>query len=282
MVTRTWDRSRFLVGFMSRQQVEPLIEQASQDLSQSDVETLWIKYRAARQYVAKLQPESPASIRPEDLPRQFKFREEEVRKTPEFEETYGERSFRFSMVDASQLNVFQLQARAGGRQLSKDPVSILDECLPKAFGLDADYQITRDAAGTVQVTAAYEGASIHVGKIRVDHVRNALEIPFIPNRNWLQVASYEKRYWLHNGHHRVVNYLFAGITRLPCIIFETSYPEEVVGGAIDLRAFERLRKMPRPPLIKDFNSAATMEMPVRRHRTAIVLTIQTLGEHMAI
>jgi hypothetical protein len=284
MASGTWEDVVWLAGFLGRAQLEPMVEAARPKLGDKEIEGFWRDHGEARAYVQKLAPEKLSDAGEAPLSKQFAFREQDIRATEEFRQTYGERQVRFVTVKPDRLAAFQFQVRAGGRELSKDPSLVLDECLPTRFKLDADIEILGNqgtGAFQIAVSGDFMGNAL-LGPVRIDRARNTVELPFIPNRNWVQVAHFQGRYWLHNGYHRVYNLMGLGVDKIPCIVFEAEAPTEVVGPVYDLQGFAKLCMMPRPPLLKDFLSKASLKLPRRRHRHMLVANVQLGNEQVPI
>ncbi len=264
-----------LGGFLPAPQFEAYIEDARPKLDASAVESLWSEHQAAKSFVKRLPAEDVANVGEAPLSKQFAFRASEIQTSPEFVEVYGERPVRFATVKPDRLGVFQFQIRVGGRTLSKEPSLVLDECLPRTFDLDVDLEIIGNpSTGTFQVAAGTDTGNVHLVKVHVDHERHLVELPFVPNRNWVQIAHLEKRYWIHNGYHRIYNLMALGVDRIPCIIFEAQAPVEVVGNVLDPQSFEVLKTMPRPPIMKDYFSKAAIKVPRRRRKNRLLATVQ--------
>lgn len=279
----SWEDAVWLAGFLGRVQLEPVVEAAKPKLTEKEVEEFWRAHAEARSYVQKLPAEKLSDVGEVALPKQFAFREEEIRASEEFRLVYGERQARFATVKPDRLAAFQFQVREGGRELTKDPSLVLDECLPREFHLEADIEILgNQGTGAFQVGVTTDFGGAFLGPVRIDSRRHAVELPFIPNRNWLQVAHFQGRYWVHNGYHRVYNLMAVGVDRIPCIIFEAEAPIEVVDNTLDLQSFGKLCAMPRPPLLKDFRSKAALKLPRRRHRQMLVANIQLGNEQVPI
>src|SRR2546428_6110052 len=279
----TWEDVVWLAGFLGRAQLEPIVEAAKPKLTDKDIDAFWRAHAEARSYVQKLPAEKLSDVSEAPLSKQFAFREPDIRTTNEFRQVYGERAVRFVTVKPDRLAAFQFQVRAGGRELSRDPSLVLDECLPKDFRLDADIEILGNpGTGAFQIGVTTDFLGPVLGSVRIDRPRNAVELPFIPNRNSLQVTHFQNRYWVHNGYHRIYNLMALGVDRIPCIIFEADAPIEVVGNVLDLQSFGKLCSMPRPPLLEDFLSKAALKLPRRRHRHILVANIQLGNEQVPI
>jgi hypothetical protein len=275
MTATTWEDAMVLGGFLGATQFEAFVEDSRPKLDAAGVEILWNEYRAAKSFVKTLPPEDLANVGEMPLAKQFTFREEQIKNSPEFTESYGERPVRFASVKPNHLAVFQFQVRVGGRTLSKDPSLVLDECLPRTFTLDVDLEIIGNpSTGTFQIAAGTETGNVHLVKVRVDHERRLVELPFVPNRNWVQIAHFNKRYWIYNGYHRIYNLMALKVERIPCIIFEAQGPTEVVGNVLDIQSFEALKTMPRPPIMKDYFSKAAIKVPRRRRKSRLLATVQ--------
>ena len=206
MASGTWEDVVWLAGFLGRAQLEPIVEAAKPKLNDKDIDAFWHGHAESKALVQKLPVEKLSEVGEAPLSKQFAFREQEVRATDEFRQVYGDRQVRFVTVKPDRLAAFQFQVRAGGRELSKDPSLVLDECLPKEFRLDADIEILGNpGTGAFQIGVTTDFLGPVLGSIRIDRERNAVELPFIPNRNWLQVAHLQNRYWVHNGYHRIFN-----------------------------------------------------------------------------
>ena len=186
MASGTWEDVVWLAGFLGRAQLEPIVEAAKPKLSDSDVDAFWRSHAEAKAYVQKLPAEKLSDVGEAPLSKQFAFREQDIRATEEFRQVYGDRTFRFGTVRPDRLAAFQFQVRAGGRVLSKDPSLVLDECLPKDFVLEADIEILgNQGTGAFQIGVTTDFLGPVLGTVRIDRSRNTVELPFIPNRNWV-------------------------------------------------------------------------------------------------
>ena len=283
MASGTWEDVVWLAGFLGRAQLEPIVEAAKPKLTDKDIDAFWRGHAEARSYVQKLPAEKLSDVGEIPLSKQFAFREQDIRATEEFRQVYGERAVRFVTVRPDRLAAFQFQVRAGGRELSKDPSLVLDECLPKDFHLEADIEILGNpGTGAFQIGVTTDFLGPVLGPVRIDRSRNAVELPFIPNRNWVQVAHFQNRYWVHNGYHRIYNLMALGVDKIPCIVFEAEAPVEAVGNVLDPQSFGKLCSMPRPPLLKDYLSKASLKLPRRRHRQMLVANVQLGNEQVPI
>src|SRR6266568_2211160 len=247
MTSTTWEDAMVLGGFLPAPQFEAYIEDARPKLDASAVESLWSEHQAAKSFVKRLPAEDVVNVGEALLSKQFAFCASEIQTSPEFVEVYGERPVRFATVKPDRLGVFQFQIRVGGRTLSKEPSLVLDECLPRTFDLDVDLEIIGNpSTGTFQVAAGTDTGNVHL----------------------------VKRYWIHNGYHRIYNLMALGVDRIPCIIFEAQAPVEVVGNVLDPQSFEVLKTMPRPPIMKDYFSKAAIKVPRRRRKNRLLATVQ--------
>src|SRR5205809_835295 len=181
MPSGTWEDVVWLAGFLGRAQLEPIVEAAKPKLTEKAVEEFWRAHSEARSYVQRLPAEKLSDVGEAALPKQFAFREQEIRVTDEFRLVYGDRNARFVTLKPGNLAAFQFQVREGGRELSKDPSLVLDECLPKEFHLDADIEILGNpGTGAFQIGVTTDFLGPVLGNIRIDRARNAVELPFIP------------------------------------------------------------------------------------------------------
>lgn len=283
MCAATWEEAAVLGGFLPRSSFEPFVEEARKKLTAPQLADIWKSHREAVSFVRGLTVEDLANVGESPLAKQFSFREEEIRNQEEFREIYEGRTVRFATVRPTRLAVFQFQVRIGGRPLSAEPSLVLDECLPKTFNVEVDLELLGNpSTHSFQVTATTDTGNVFLGKPRLDHEKQLFELPFLPNRNWVQVAHFAKRYWIHNGYHRIYNLIALGVDRIPCIVYEAEVPVEVVGNVIDLQSFEKLRQMKRPPLMMDFFSKTAIKLPRRRHRRMLVVTLQVGSEQVPV
>src|SRR2546422_6428820 len=91
----SWEDVVWLAGFLGRAQLEPIVEAAKPKLTDKEIEGFWRAHAEARSYVQKLQVEKLSDVGEAALPKQFAFREQEVRATDEFRLIYGDRNARF-------------------------------------------------------------------------------------------------------------------------------------------------------------------------------------------
>ncbi len=271
--SRTFDRARLLAGFMERPAMEAFIEQARPAIDEHGISALWEKWDEARAFARALSIEPLDSVGFQKLAPAFAFREDEIRQTSEFQEVFADRAVLFGTVNPRRVVAFQTAIKIG-RTVPTDPLDVLDECLPRRFAFDPDYDVSQQVGGQpVQVCVTSDVPNVHPGKVEVDRIGHAIRIPLIPNRNWLQIAHLEHRYWLRNGYHRVLAFLEADVTKIPAIVYEARDWDDVLNPNLGEPIYQALRSARRPPLVGDFLTAAAIEVPIRRRRAGLLVTI---------
>lgn len=94
--------------------------------------------------------------------------------------------------------------------------------------------------------------------------------------NLIQVVQANGRYFLRNGYHRVVGALAAGVKEIPALVVDAIQPDDVELPNMGFAAFSGARSMalPRPPLVSDFNGAATVDILMRERRYGASVSLQ--------
>lgn len=76
-----------------------------------------------------------------------------------------------------------------------------------------------------------------------------------------------------NGYHRVTDAIAANVTELPALVREGVGPMDIPNLGQGAFNPQFLMMMPRPPLVRDFYSAAAIDTRVRERRYGVLIEV---------
>jgi hypothetical protein len=180
---------------------------------------------------------------------------------------------RFAWVRLESLVALQVFVNSHGEDVPRDEEGLIGYALPEEWSVPAEVTFI-PPLGPIYISSSsphLAGVSVHTD---AEHGRIVIEAP--THINLVKVMSFEGRYYLRNGYHRVVGALAAGVTELPALVVDAGQPAEVELPQLGPAAFGVTRSMSaaRPPLVSDFNGAGAIRMEMREKRYGASVTLQ--------
>ncbi len=255
---------RVLAGFMDEPHLQQLAASAIAVMTEEEKRLLRDAHARAQGAASLLQQEDFSRVVIGPVGAKHDGYLDKVKATESFRHAYGQRPYQFAVVDGRLLCAFQPHVRLAYEiPPPDDPDEVLAYCIPEKFPYTVTYVVTQGPGGIrVQASSlspnfAFEGANV---------AQDGVLLHVGPNKNWVQVAHVEDRYYLKNGYHRVFSLLQRKVNEIPCVLFEAKDWADVGMGPHAPIFFNGtyLAGLHRPPLLKDFFGDPAIEVPLRQ------------------
>jgi hypothetical protein len=190
-----------------------------------------------------------------------------LRANPMFQQVFGQRPHQFCYVDLTQLVALQPWVEPRADPIPGTEAELLEFALPLSWEVAAEVGFT-PPVGPLQILTsnpALQGIAVNMepgGRI-------VISAPLHPNL--FNVVHFNGRHYLRNGYHRAVDALIAGMTQFPAIVTEGLFPQDVALVGMGPFNFGYVASLPRPPLLLDFISPASMASKVRERRYGVLV-----------
>ena len=272
-VSKTYLPVNVLAGFMDDSHFRAFAQEYLATLPEVEQAALLANVEKARAFVSELGPHEnfATEIRPIDLAQRFATHEH-------FQAAFGTLPIRFSWIRPEHVVAVQAFVNSQEEEVPTTEVELIDFALPVSSEVPVEISFIPPLGPIYLVSSSPHFAGL--GIRMADNRQVIIEPP--PHLNLIQVVQLDGRYYLRNGYHRVVGALKAGVPELPALVVDANQPPDVELPQLGVASFSVLRyvmSLPRPPLVADFGSAATVaiRMRERRYGASVSLTISPLN-----
>jgi hypothetical protein len=270
VVKKRYQEVTTLAGFMDNQHFLGFAQESLNTMDETDRDGLLASAQNARDFVAGFSPltDFTTEIRPVDASLT-----DRITANPQFQDAFGSVSHRFAWIRLDHLLALQVFVRSGDEAVPSDEQGLIDFALPSEWGVPAELTFI-PPFGPIYIVSS----SPHLTGIQVRAETAAGRVVIEPptHINLVQVVQFAGRYYLRNGYHRVVGALASGTTELPALIVDGNQPADVELANMGAAGFSvpYWLVQPRPPLVSDFTSSATVMMEMRERRYGASVTLQ--------
>lgn len=274
-VTRSYESVQILAGFTDDNHFQSLAQESMQNLKKPQRDTLLKNVDKARQHVAS-QPVidlSGVEIRPLEKEAYEKFEKDKT-----FQTMFSGRPYRFAWINPKKLIALQAFVKTQEEKVPTDPKQLIDFALPSNWSVPAEISFIPPMGPIYVVSSSPQLAGLEVS---MDNKNGHVIIKPPSHANLIQVMHLNGRYYLRNGYHRVTGAIAEGIEELPAIVVDAFQPADVELPNLGAFGFSAAYFMgsPRPPLVSDFLTPAsvTIEMREKRYGASVNLQISPIS-----
>lgn len=259
--------------------LRPFVDEYSAGCSEQERARVLREIEEAQRFCAsRTDPYNPG-IGLNSIPPSYAEHLQKLRNSRMFQLTIGAAA-NFGVMDMRNVIAVQPNVKTEEDDLKKVPSNptfqqLLDTCLPHLT------TFTLDMAPTDKGFVFSGFDNNLVGANLVLQPGQAPMIYPVSRGNWVQVGRVKNRCFLRNGYHRVTKFLEDGVNELPCVFqdFGTEQEMGLQGRFFDLAY---LSTATRPPLMRDFNTKAAVNLPGRRMRTGLAVAVTLEGHRFEV
>jgi len=193
-----------------------------------------------------------------------------IKSDPLFIQSFGQKPHKFGYVDPSILIALQAWIEPRADIVPSTESDLLEFALPRKWDIPSELSFI-PPAGPIQILSSNPG--LQGLNIELDQNAGKILLSAPKHLNLVQVVSFQGRYFLRNGYHRISDAITAGLTEIPALVVEAFTPNEVALAGNTVFNLSYVLGLPRPPLVKDFNTPASVTTKVRERRYGVMINL---------
>jgi len=266
-VQKTFVPANILSGFTDVNHFELLAGEYLATLNTQDRAQVLTDAQATRAVVSQLQPFQPQPIVVREI---VGAHVDAIRADPLFAQLFGQSQHRFCYVNPTQIIALQawIEPRADVVPTTED--ELLEFALPRTWDVPAEVSFIAPT-GPIQILSSNPG--LQGLAMELDQATGKVLLSAPKHLNFVQVAHFQDRYFLRNGYHRVSDALAAGLQEFPAIVVEAFAPNDIALPGAGTFNIGYVLNLPRPPLVQDFHTAASLTTNVRERRYGVIVNL---------
>jgi hypothetical protein len=268
-VQRTFVPARVLSGFADDGHLQQIIGEYLATLEEPAKQRFNTLVAESRRVVAELAAFEPGDAVCQEIRSLYT---DAIAAHPLFQGTFGQRPYRFAVVDLSQIVALQPWIEPRRDRVPEDADELLRFALPDGWDIPAEISFIQPS-GPIQILTSNPALSgLHV---ELDSSASIVKIGAPKHLNLVQVVNFSGRHYLVNGYHRVADALHAGVTRMPALVTESILGvQDIQLPGIGPFNVGYVAGLKRPPLVADFGTPAAVDAKVRERRYGFLVDIQ--------
>ena len=266
-VQKTFIDNLVLAGFTDDNHFRNIIGEYFQSLSPADQQILMDSVHSAQTFVKGLPPFTPSNVELREISTEHT---DSVKADPVFNDSFGNKSFRFAFVDPRQLIALQPWISPRHDPTPDDEVKLLEYALPREWEVPAEINFI-PPKGPIQILSS--SPTFHGLSVDFDFANGKVLLGPPKHVNLIQVSRFQNKYYLRNGYHRVADAIANGVNKIPAIVVEAFNPGEVQLKGQNFFGFGYVANLPRPPLVADFSTKAAVSTKIRERRYGMIVNL---------
>lgn len=222
---------------------------------------------ASRTFVSQLPPFQPPVTIVRDIAGTHV---DAIRADQLFQQSFSQRPHRFCYVNPSGIIALQAWIEPRADRVPTTEAELLEFALPRRWDVPAEISFIQPS-GPIQILSSNPG--LQGLAIELDQATSKVMLGAPKHLNLVQLVHFQGRFYLRNGYHRVADALAAGIQEFPAIVVEAFSPTEIALLGNVTFNIGYVMNRPRPPLVQDFHTAASITTKVRERRYGVIVTL---------
>jgi hypothetical protein len=190
-----------------------------------------------------------------------------IQADPLFLQVFGIRPHQFAYLDLGTLIALQPWVEPRLDPIPTTENELMDFALPNNWDVPAEVSFIAPM-GPIQILTS----SPSFGGLRMefDAATATVKLGAPKHLNLIQVIHFAGRYYLVNGYHRVTDALAANVHELPALVTQTMSLQDVQLPGMGPFNAGYVQSLPRPPLVSDFTTAASIAAKMRERRLPVL------------
>jgi hypothetical protein len=266
-VQKTFISARILSGFTDASHLEQLIGEYLATLDGTRRQRLLDDADASRRFVAALPAFQAGSAVLRPIQSQYI---SAIQADPLFLQVFGIRPHQFAYVDLGTLIALQPWVEPRLDPIPTTENELMSFALPNNWDVPAEVSFIAPM-GPIQILTS----SPSFGGLRMefDAATATVKLGAPKHLNLIQVIHFGGRYYLINGYHRVTDALAANVHELPALVTQAMSLQDVQLPGMGPFNAAYVQGLPRPPLVSDFTTAASIAAKMRERRYGILVDV---------
>ena len=267
LVQKTFISARVLSGFTDVNHQEQLIGEYLATLDQTRRQRLLDDADASRRFVSELAPFQGGSAVLRPITSQYV---SAIEADPLFNQVFGVRPHQFAYVDLGMLIALQpwVEPRLDPIPATED--ELMTFALPNNWDIPAEVSFI-PPMGPIQILTS--SPSFSGLRMEFDAATATVKLGAPKHLNLIQVIHFAGRHFLINGYHRVTDALAANVRELPALVTQAMSPQELQLPGMGPFNAGYVQGLPRPPLVSDFTTAASIAAKMRERRYGMLVDV---------
>lgn len=266
-VQKTFVPAKILSGFTDANHFQLLTGEFLNTLSSTDRTDVLSEADATRAFAGSLPPLPPQSVIVRDIAGAHV---DAIRADPLFAQIYGQRPHRFCYINPSGVLALQAWVEPRADNVPSTEDELLEFALPRKWDVPAEVSFI-SPVGPIQILSSNPG--LQGLAIELDVAAGKVMLGAPKHLNLVQVVSFQGRYFLRNGYHRVFDAVSAGLQELPALVVDAFTPNDVALAGNTTFNLGHVLGLARPPLVADFNTPAALTTSVRERRYGVIVSL---------
>jgi hypothetical protein len=266
-VQKTFIDTKVLAGFTDHNHLMSIIGEYFSSISIQDQQIIMDNSNRARQYVHTL---TPLKVTQTELQQIVHPHINTIINDPVFQSSFANVVYRFAYINPAHVIALQPWIEPRKDKVPTEEAELLRFALPIQWDIPAEINFI-PPQGPIQILSS--SPMFQNLAIDFDLANGKVQLGPPKHLNLVQVKRFQGKYYLFNGYHRLADAIALGVTEFPCMIIDAFNPIELQLPGPTFFNFSYVTNLPRPPLVSDFLSNATITTKVRERRYGMIVSL---------